>query len=130
MDPVGWQSGPFAEYLHDVMLDHIAKGTTSRLFFEPYVCEKTRFSISNFCFFGMRMTEIMPQIDDEEIWLAERIPEMTGIPNVICGDALVSHYSFFSQRPHLDTTDILHRYQKEGERLLSERYYELLGQAQ
>lgn len=130
MDPVGWQSGPFAEHLHRVLLEKIQNGTTSDLFLEDYVLENTRFSISNFCFFGSDMRAMLPEIEDEEIWLTEKYPLLSGRNNRICGSALTSHYSFFSQRPYLDQTDILEQYRKVAERLLSEKYYELLGKAE
>jgi len=130
MDPVGWQSGPFAKYIHGVLLDHIEAGTTRELFLPHDPLPEVRFSISNFCFLGARMRDMVPRIPDEEIWLAERYPLRVGQPNVICGDALVSHYSFFSQRSHLDATNILDRYREAAENRLSEMYYTLLGQAQ
>lgn len=129
MDPVGWQSGPFAEYIHRVLLGHITAGTTEELYLGNYTLENTRFSISNFCFGGLEMREMLPQIRDEEIWLTEQWPERTGKHNLVCGNALVSHYSFFPQRPHLDTTDILEQYRIASERLLSASYYDLLGAA-
>jgi hypothetical protein len=130
MDMVGWQSGPFAEYIHEVMLERISAGLADDLYLDGnYVLENTRFSISNFCFTGKAMRQMIPKIDDEEIWLTEEYPAQTATSNIICGDALTSHYSFFAQRPHLDQTDILAQYRKRSERLLSEKYYDLLGQA-
>lgn len=92
MDMVGWQSGPFAKYVHETLLNHIEAGTTSELFFGRHDLPGTRFSISNFCFTGGRMRTMRPEIDDEEIWLAERIPRRDGICNTINGGALVAHY--------------------------------------
>lgn len=130
MDPVGWQSGKFAEHIHRILLDRIAKGTVSDLYFDREDLVNTRFSISNFCFFGreMKYRDLFPQIDDEEIWLAERYPKSHNTFNVICGSAIVSHYSFFDQRPHLDQTDILQQYRELGQSLLSRDYYKLLGE--
>jgi hypothetical protein len=129
MDPVGWQSGPFAEYIHNVLLKHITAGTTESLYLDDFALENTRYSISNFCFFGGQMQKMMPEIDDEEIWLTEVYPEKHKATNLLCGSAMVSHYSFFAQRPHLDKTDILERYRKVGQNLLSSQYYNLLGKA-
>lgn len=130
MDMVGWQSGKFAEYIHRVLLDHIEADTVPELYFDQYVLNgNKRFSISNFSFTGVGMRRMRPQIDDEEIWLTEKVPVRAGRANVICGDALVAHYSFFAQRPVLDQTDILDRYRQIAEDKLSAKYYELLGSA-
>lgn len=125
MDMLGWQSGPFAEHIHNLLLKHIAAGTTKQLYFDHHDLAGERFSISNFCFFGKDFAEfggILPMLD-EEIWLTE----VAGRPNVICGSGLVSHYSFFAQRDHLDRTDILARYAAVARQKLSESYYTLLG---
>jgi hypothetical protein len=125
MDMVGWQSGPFAAHIHRLLLAHIAAGTTSELHFDQYVLDGRRFSISNFCFFGRDFAAfngVIP-ILDEEVWLTE----VAQRPCVVCGTGLVSHYSFFAQRPHLDGTDILEQYRAVAKAKLSENYYALLG---
>ena len=129
MDLVGWRSPEFAIYVHETLLDHIDRGTVSSLFFGRQDLDNTRFSICNFSFLGERMAKMRPQIDDEEIWLTEKMPVRDKVANLICGDALVAHYSFFDQRPALDKTDILARYKKIAEDKLSAKYYELLGHA-
>lgn len=133
MDPVGWQSPVFAEHLHRVLLGHIAMETTSSLFFDHHdLLDARRFSISNFAFFGSDCAKWGGQTGerDEEIFLTEGYPRSHGRLNTICGSALVSHYSFFPQRPHLDKTDILDQYREISERRLSSAYYELLGAAE
>lgn len=125
MDMLGWQSGSFAEHIHNLLLRHIKQGTTSELHFDHHDLDGKRFSISNFCFFGKDFADfggILPMLD-EEIWLTE----VAGRPNVICGSGLVSHYSFFAQRDHLDRTDILERYRTIARQRLSESYYNLLA---
>lgn len=48
--------------------------------------------------------------DDEEQWLSVDKPLSISKPNKIIGDTLFVHYSFYTQRPHLDSTDILSNY--------------------
>jgi hypothetical protein len=130
MDMVGWQSEPFAAYIHNVLLDHIEDRTVNELFFDRYdLNDAHRFSISNFCFFGKDFAEkfngIIP-MEDEEIWLTEVYPREANVLNTICGTALVAHYSFFAQRAWLDELGILEEYRVVAKRKLSESYYDLL----
>jgi hypothetical protein len=130
MDMVGWQSEPFAAYIHRVMFEHIAARTEAELFFDRYdLTGNKRFSISNFCFFGKDFKEkfngVIP-IRDEEIWLTEDYPQSSGLLNTVCGTALVVHYSFFAQRPWLDELGYLERYREIAKQKLSEAYYSLL----
>ena len=132
MDLVGWQSSEFAEYIHRLLLGHIGEWTVGSLAYDRYeLTDAHRFSISNFCFFGKDCVEWggpTPE-DDEEIFLTEHYPRDKGKLNAICGSALVSHFSFFAQRPHLLTTDILDQYREIASQMLSKDYYRLLGVA-
>lgn len=47
---------------------------------------------------------------DEEQWLSSDYPRQINKPNIIFGRFLVSHFSFWTQREHLDSTDILQKY--------------------
>jgi hypothetical protein len=49
---------------------------------------------------------------DEEQWLSVDKPLSIGAVNRIIGDTLFVHYSFYTQRDHLDKTDILKQYEK------------------
>lgn len=138
MDLVGWQSPGFAEHVHRILLAEIEDGTTSSLYFDRYDLNDqnaqggTRFSISNFVFRGEDMAVHRPPVgyagpgQDEEKWLTGEGLVRDRLVNTICGFGLVSHYSFFNQRPHLDQTDVLERYADIAKRKLSERYYQLL----
>lgn len=150
MDPVGWRSPIFADYIHRELIGAIRDGTVDRfLFDEPYKLENTRFSISNFVWRGEDCREwggatgvtrepgAWPESlpgraprqpeRDEEIFLTEVYPRLSGLGNVVCGRGLVSHYSFFDQRPALDQTDILEQYRQLSQDALSGAYYDLLG---
>jgi hypothetical protein len=120
MDPVAWRSGPFATALHETLISHIKSNTVDELFFDRAELKNaSRFSISCFCFFGKEFAKFNGIIGqrrpgkvyrDEEIALTEIIPTLDDKLNVICGSAIVAHYSFFAQRPFLDKTDILEQY--------------------
>lgn len=135
MNPVAWRSGKFAEDIHNLLIDKILSGTVSDLFFgKAELHDAKRFSISCFAFFGKdfkKFEGIVGYKDgklvyDEEIWLTEIYTITNNLLSVICGSALVAHYSFFAQRPYLDKTDILKQYKEIGKEKLSDAYYELL----
>lgn len=136
MDPLGWGDGPFAEGLHRRLLEDVDAGRAGSLYLPDFELrgEKNhpiRFSVSCFAWFGH---DFWPHVDDlwereEEGWITGQVPKATGRFNLICGDALVSHYSFFKQRPHLDQTDILAEYVRLSEDALHDAYYDLLGAA-
>lgn len=136
MNPVAWESGTFAESIHRNLIERIDEGRTSELFFDRAdLNDAKRFSISCFAFFGEDFARFKGIVGyrngellyDEEIWLTEIYTVTKNLQNVICGSALVSHYSFFSQRPHLDTTDILDEYRRIAKEKLSDSYYDQLA---
>lgn len=131
MDQVGWMSPTFAEHIHKILLEHIKNGTTRELYFDDYVLDSDgRFSVSNFCYFGKDFAKFKGDLKgaEEEQWLTEVYPPKVKRQNVICGTGLVSHFSFFAQRPHLlNNTDILDQYRKIGQQMLSDSYYALLA---
>lgn len=132
MDPVGWTSAAFAVGIHRQFLDMIRADTVDTLFFDRYdLVEYKRFSISNFIWSGEQCDAWGGRTQDleEEQWLTGTYPHSLGRINTICGSGLVSHYSFFAQRPVLDETDILDRYRALSEDALSSAYYSLLGEA-
>lgn len=135
MDMIGWGSGPFAEYIHRILLKHIKKGTQQKLFLDKYELHNAhRFSISNFAFFGKDFKEFDGRMDfrtfkltDEEVWLTDFYPKKSGRLNVICGNALVSHFTFSPhQKPHVLETDILDQYIEIADHKYSENYYNFL----
>jgi hypothetical protein len=118
MDPVGWKSPQFGEYVHRLLLDHIKARTEAALLFTPPVRIPAghRFSISCFAFFGADFAPFAAKVEnahfDEEIFLTIQYPKQIRRDNVICGTALVSHFTFFTQRQHILRTDILARYRE------------------
>lgn len=58
---------------------------------------------------------------DEERWLSVEKPKELGRPNVICGDALVSHFAFVVQRSYLENeTNLLASYRLLALKMLAE----------
>ena len=133
LDPVGWGDPGFAVRLHRLLLERVAAGTSDGLFV-PSLTARTkwnsplRFSVSCFAWFGSTWAEFDGELDgqEEEHWISLIHPEEAGVWNAICGDALVSHYSFFPQREALDGTDILDRYRVLAEARLHDAYYDMM----
>jgi hypothetical protein len=42
---------------------------------------------------------------------------VTGQPNILIGNAVVSHFSFFPQRPFLDASGVLDRYRELADKV-------------
>lgn len=122
MDEVGWRKPEFAVHIHRILLDKIAQGKTSDLFFDRWELHNAkRFSVSNFAFFG----GTIPEIDgEEESWITEYYTKANNKLNVICGSALCAHFTFMFQRQHiLLTTNYLQDYLKIAQDKLSANYY-------
>jgi hypothetical protein len=117
MDPVGWASGPFAVKLHEMLLDHIEAGTVEDLYlYQDFPIQPgTQFSVSCFASLGSMYADLPhgPGIlvpDEEESFHTVHQPLATGAPNILRGNAIVSHWSFFTQHPFLNNTTLLDRY--------------------
>jgi hypothetical protein len=109
VDETGWNDGLFAEKLHREFLSFRS------LFIIPdwELNIYERFSINCFAFFGRDFAAFSGNVDpNEECWLTIDKPRDLRRPNLVCGDAIVSHYAFYTQRPYLDTTDILEKYRQ------------------
>ncbi len=144
MDDIGWGNGNFAEYIHELLLSKVKDGSIKDLYLKGGVDDEqenrvqwdgkgylltdaSRFSISNFAFFGKDYAMFEGRFEDldEEVWLTEKAPIMFDRLNAICPDALVSHFTFSPhQKPHIMTnTDLLKRYDKLSKDELSKGYY-------
>ena len=119
MDPNGWGNGQFAINLHELFLSHIDNGTVESLFshHDYQLPLGEQFSVSCFAsrgemYAGLRTPgKLMPDhIIEEESWHTEIQPRKLGIPNKIIGNAFVSHYTFYTQHPFFEGSDILDRY--------------------
>lgn len=118
MDPVGWADGNFAVKIHRLLLDYIDDGTPEKVFFYQNfpLAPRQQFSVSCHVIDGVDFCALpQPGVLDypeEEHWITVHRPPLVGKDNVIVGDSLVSHYTFYPQRDTVLATDILDRYRK------------------
>jgi hypothetical protein len=125
MDPVGWANGPFAVKMHEKLLGHIEAGTVESCFMYQDFPIKLgeQFSVSCFASAG-RDYAALPQPgvlvpDEEEHFHTVHWPTVSGQPNILVGDAVVSHWSFFPQHPFLNNTDLLDRYRELADKAVA-----------
>lgn len=124
MDPVGWADGQFAVHMHEMLLDELEAGAdTDKLSLYQDVALELgqQFSVSFFASLGSMYAGLdEPGVlvpHEEESWHTVHEPRRLGQPNVIVGNALVSHYTFFPQQRIVNATNILDRYRKIAEAL-------------
>jgi len=133
MDPIAWMSPTFAEHIHNLLIERIENKTVDKLFFDEYVLqEPKRFSVGNFAHFGKEFAKFGGDLKgaEEEQWLTEVHTKETGVRNSVCGNALIAHWAFFAQRPHLENnTDLLDKYRSISQQVLSDSYYKLLNKS-
>lgn len=118
MDPVGWGDGEFAVKIHNLLLRWLEDGTPEKAFYYQNfpLAPRQQFSVSCHVIDGADfMTLPTPGVLDypeEEHWITVHRPSIVGKDNVIVGDALVSHYTFYPQGAVVRATNILDRYRK------------------
>jgi hypothetical protein len=124
MDPVGWADGRFGVALHRLLLERLDSGEIERCFLYQDIALHIglQFSVSTFASLGSMYAGLPggPGIlvpEEEESWHTIHEPRRLGQPNVLVGNALVSHYTFFPQGPVIRATDILDRYRDQAKRL-------------
>lgn len=123
MDSMGWANGGFAVEIHRMLLEHVEDGTTDRVFlYQDFPLQVgMQFSVSCFAslgayYAGLKEPGVL-EPDEEESWHTVHEPRRIGQPNMIVGNALVSHYTFFPQQSIVFGTDILDRYRTLSEKL-------------
>ncbi|MFB7244655.1 hypothetical protein ACFCYX_19605 [Streptomyces populi] len=126
MDPNGWANGPFAVKLHELLLSHIEAGTVEDLYlYQDFpIAPGTQFSVSCFASLGSMYAglDAGPGIlvpDEEESWHTIHRPLATGAPNILRGNALVSHWSFFPQHAFLNGSNLLDRYRELADKAVA-----------
>lgn len=126
MDPNGWANGPFAVKLHELLLNHIEHGTVEDLYlYQDFpIAPGTQFSVSCFASLGSMYADLPhgPGVlvpDEEESFHTIHHPLATGAPNILRGNAVVSHYSFFPQHAFLNNTDLLDRYREIADKAVA-----------
>ena len=119
-DTMGWKNPIVAKILHNNFLNDIVKCQISKYFFKQWILNDfNRFSINFFCWFGKDFHDFEGKIgktdfefiNDDEEWLTVFKTKKDNRPNVICGNSLVSHFAFFTQRDFLESqTNLLDSY--------------------
>jgi hypothetical protein len=119
MDANGWANGAFAVKLHELLLDRIERGAVEDLYlYQDFpIAPGTQFSVSCFASLGSMYAGLPhgPGVlvpDEEESWHTIHRPLATGVPNILRGNAIVSHWSFFPQHAFLNNTNLLDRYRE------------------
>jgi hypothetical protein len=77
------------------------------------------FSINFFAWTGADFRRHFGGTDDDECYLSVQMPRELSRYNIICGNALASHFAYYTQRVLLDSTDILAKYKALAERQMS-----------
>jgi hypothetical protein len=120
-DGVGWAKKLFAGRVHKLFIKDLRRKRTERWKFSPRkVDDYRRFSINVVSWFGRDMQKVDElkikdlrslgirhpvsgeNLANEEAFFTQYFPAKIGRPGVICGDALFSHFAFYTQRPYLD----------------------------
>lgn len=114
LDSVGWNDPEFALDCHNNFFKKQKKDELESFFFKNWILhDYNRVSINVISWLGKTFREFNGKVGiDEEEWLSVNKPLLLKRPNVIFGESLFSHYSFFTQREFLDKTDVLDRYKK------------------
>jgi hypothetical protein len=112
MDKVGWNDPEFAYTVHQNFFKKHKENRLEEYFMNNWILwDYERVSINGICWLGKTFAEFNGNVGhDEEQWLSVDYPASVKRPNKIIGNTLFSHYSFFTQRPYLDTTDTLSVY--------------------
>lgn len=121
VDPIGWGDPYFAEKLHTYALDWM-EGDGG----DHFMCDtdfilgrNQQFSVSCFAAHGSEYKSVNgilnadANYDEEEHWLTMHRCNQVGRDNIVHGRAVVSHFSFMTQREYLlQNTSCLQRYRK------------------
>jgi hypothetical protein len=108
---IGWSNSIFAESLHRDFLSN--KDKISFVLPDWYLFNNERVSINVISWRGDEFLKFNGNVGlDEEQWLSVDKPKSIGKYNKIIGNTLFVHYSFYTQREHLDKTDILEKYKE------------------
>lgn len=108
-----WAFGQHAERLHNLFFEKLEENNLKYFYIDDYI-EKAfvRTSVNVISYRG-DMNNLYMDIDaDEEEFLSRKRPVEIDVPNIVVGNALFVHYSFYPQKEYLDQTDILDRYRR------------------
>ncbi len=106
-DGIGWASPFFALKLHESFLQTLKDGLVEKILFKDRISlGAQRFSINCIGFWGDTVLslgdEFCPSDVDDEEWISATLPIRYGLPGRLIGEALVAHYSFYTQEQYLN----------------------------
>lgn len=114
-DQIAYKNNDFVKHLHTLFVDAIERDVVET-FFIPHITlsQYPYFSINAISFFGRDLIGKADRMEGgDEGWISQIYPREERRPCVICGNSIVSHYSFFTQREFLNkNTNIFDRYEK------------------
>jgi hypothetical protein len=110
---LGFKRPAFAHYVHTEFLSQLKTGNADRFRFSRWLLHDfERVCINCISWLGSEFKQFGGKVGpDEELWLSVEKPMSLGRPSCIFGEVLFAHYSFQTQRPEMDWTDILQRYE-------------------
>ena len=108
LDSLGISDNKFAETVHLSFIVKKNNGTISEYIFKDKLLSKyEEFSVNCFAFWGR--DKLIPP-PDEETAISSSIPASFSRPNIICGNALVVHFAYHTQREFLNTKPYYYNY--------------------
>jgi len=112
MDKIGWDEPLVAEEKHDNFLSSL--DNLDKFRFDIWVLQHyERCSINCIAWLGEEFAKFHGVVEpDEEQWLSVTKPQQILKPCVVYGQPICVHFSFYTQRQHLDKTGILERYKE------------------
>lgn len=114
-----WEKSHVAKRLHWYLLERIRANSVEDLHVADQLVATTRLSINFICFLGKDMKELGGTIPEywrgghqsDEEYLTVHAPAVLKKANVVVGNALAAHHSFFPQTQEINRTLILENYQ-------------------
>ncbi|MEC4815135.1 MAG: glycosyltransferase, partial [Scytonema sp. PMC 1069.18] len=129
----GWKSGNFASFVHTKFIHDYYHDLLKKYKYERWILFNfERVSVNFITWFGREFAKFNGIVEglDEEQWLSVDKPKSMNQYNCICGSAIVSHFSYYTQREYLESnTNILQEYKTISEEIKfykDERNSELL----
>jgi len=99
---------------HYIFLELIKNGKIDLVKTNDYILDHTqRVNINCISWFGKEFAKFNGTVGiEEEEWLSRTAPKEFNKNNAICGNSVVAHYGFRTQKKFLDKTNVLNEYKK------------------
>lgn len=114
LSKVGWADPYLAQHKHDVFVNNISNNMLDIYRFNRWeLFFYERISINCISWFGEEFAKFEGNVGvDEEQWLSQDKPKNIKKMNCVFGDAICSHFAFYTQREFLDSTNTLQKYKE------------------